>query len=116
MEHIHRNINQLGQFEVTLEQDTMPTPERTFVVQVTNETNRTYFHGPRWIEMMERYRMEPRTKCHFYMDGVFGHTYFYYKDRATSSSSDGEYHDPRDADGVIVHYPPAEAEEAKPDV
>jgi hypothetical protein len=54
------------------------------------------------------------------MDGVFGNTYFYYKDRATSSSSDGKYHDRRDAEGIIVLYPHAEmeAEEAptEPDV
>jgi hypothetical protein len=44
------------------------------------------------------------------MDDVFGQTSFYYKDRADSSPSDGEYHDLRDDDGVIVHYPPAEPE------
>jgi hypothetical protein len=47
------------------------------------------------------------------MDDVFGHTYFYYKDRANSFSSNDEYHNPTDADGVIVHYPPVEPE---PDV
>jgi hypothetical protein len=70
--------------------------------------------------MMECYMMELGTKCHLYMDGVFGNTYFYYKDRATSSSSDGKYHDRRDAEGIIVLYPHAEmeAEEAptEPDV
>jgi hypothetical protein len=47
------------------------------------------------------------------MDGVFGNTYFYYKDRADSYV---EYHDPRDADEVIDHYPPMKPEtEAEPD-
>jgi hypothetical protein len=62
MEHIHRNINQLGQFGVILQQNSLPIPERAFIVQVTNETNRTYFYESRWIEMIERYRVEPGTK------------------------------------------------------
>jgi hypothetical protein len=37
MEPIHRNINQLGEFEVTVQQDSLPILERTFNVQVTNE-------------------------------------------------------------------------------
>jgi hypothetical protein len=66
--------------------DSLPIPERTFVVQITNEINRTYFHGSRWREMAERYGMEPGTKCHIYIDGLFGQsTYFYYKQRADSS-------------------------------
>jgi hypothetical protein len=56
-----------------------------------------------------RYGMEPGTKCYFYMDNLFGKT-FYCKQRANSSASDGEYHDPRDNDEVIVHYPPVEPE------
>jgi hypothetical protein len=44
-------------------------------------------------------------KIVIYMDGVFGHIYFYYKDLTHFSSSKGEYHNPRDADEVIVHYP-----------
>jgi hypothetical protein len=44
------------------------------------------------------------------MDNLFGKTFFYCKQRANSSASDGEYHDPRDNDEVIVHYPPVEPE------
>jgi hypothetical protein len=68
--------------------------------------------------MKERYGMEPETKCYFYLDNLYGDTFFYYKQRDASSSSDGEYHNPRDLDGVVVHYPPAErdAEEAPPHV
>jgi hypothetical protein len=52
--------------------------------------------------LMERYMMESGTKCHFYMDGAFHHTFFYYKHHTTCFSSDGEYHDLGDADGIIV--------------
>jgi hypothetical protein len=60
--------------------------------------------------------MDPGTKCHFYIDGTSVHTYFYYKDHAGSTDSDGEYRDQRNSDGIIVHYLPAESEVAKSDV
>jgi hypothetical protein len=90
----------------------MGEAKRADVVQVTNEINRTYVHGSRWIEMTECYMMELGTKCYFYMDGLFGKTYFYYKQCTDSSIY------LKDARGVIVHYPPAEpdAEEAGPHV
>jgi hypothetical protein len=47
--------------------------------------------------------MAPWMKFYFYMDGVFSHTYFYYKHYTDSSSFDGEYYDPRDVDGIIIH-------------
>jgi hypothetical protein len=54
--------------------------------------------------------MEPGTKYHFYIDGVFENTYFLYKNCTNSSSYDDEYHEPRVVGGVIVHYTPAEVE------
>jgi hypothetical protein len=60
--------------------------------------------------MIEFYGMEPGTKCYFYLDNLYGETFFYYKQRAASFSSDGEYHDPRDSKEFVVHYPPAEPE------
>jgi hypothetical protein len=39
------------------------------------------------------------------MDGVFDNTYFYVKHRAYSSLCDNKFHDPGDADAVIIHYP-----------
>jgi hypothetical protein len=81
-----------------------------FVVEVTNEANRTYFHGRSWKEMIERYGMEPGAKCYFYLDGLYGETFFHYKQRDDASSSDGEFHYPRNSDGLVVHYPPVELE------
>jgi hypothetical protein len=40
------------------------------------------------------------------------HTYFYYRDHTTFSSSNDVYHTLRDVDRIIVLYAPAEAEEA----
>jgi hypothetical protein len=61
--------------------------------------------------MREHYWMLLGTKCYFYMVSLFDrHTYFYYKHRDDSSTTDGEYHGPRDANGG-VHYPPAERDE-----
>jgi hypothetical protein len=110
MEHIHRDINKLVQFEVTLEHDSLPIPDSTFNVHFNNDANQIYLHDPRWMQFIEFYRMEPGTMCHLYMDGIFENTYFYYKDRTYSYSSDGEYHDVRDANGLISHYPHAESE------
>jgi hypothetical protein len=45
------------------------------------------------LELINFYKMELATKCHFYMS-----TYLYYKDRADFSSFDGEYHDPKGAE------------------
>jgi hypothetical protein len=109
MEHIHRNINHLGTFEVVIQQNTLPTVDMIFVVEVTNEANRTYFHGRSWKEMIERYGMEPGTKLYFYLDGLYRETFFHYKQRDDASSSDNEFHDPRDSKEVVVHNPPVES-------
>jgi hypothetical protein len=58
--------------------------------------------------MIERYGMEQGTKCYFYLDNLYGETFFYYKQRGVFSSCDGEFPGPRDSDGVVVHYPPVE--------
>jgi hypothetical protein len=58
MEYIHININHLETSEVVIQQ-ILPTSDMIFVVEVTNEANRTYFHGRSWKEMIERYGMEP---------------------------------------------------------
>jgi hypothetical protein len=79
MDHVRRGIHQLGQFEVTLVQETVPTT--TYMVQVTNELNRTYFDCPRWRELTELYGMEVRTKCHFYLDNAFDTIHFVYMSR-----------------------------------
>jgi hypothetical protein len=47
-------------FEVILQQDSLPTVERTFIIEVTNETNRIYFHGTCWKQMIES--MSPQFK------------------------------------------------------
>jgi hypothetical protein len=66
--------------------------------------------------MTKSYAMDPMIKCYFYMDVLFDrHAYFYNKQRTDSSTYDGDYHDPKDVDWIIVHYPPAEPG-AKPDV
>jgi hypothetical protein len=97
MEHIHRNINHLGTFEVVIQQNTLPTADMILVVEVTNKANRTYFHGRSWKEMIERYGMELGTKLYFYLDGLYRETFFHYKQRDDASSSDHEFHDPRDS-------------------
>jgi hypothetical protein len=53
MEHIHRNINQPEEFEVIVQQDSLPVAEITFVVEVTNEADQTYFHVVHCIQMIE---------------------------------------------------------------
>jgi hypothetical protein len=65
--------------------------------------------------MREHYGMLLGTKCYFYMVSLFDrHTYFNYKHRDDSSTTDGEYHDPRDSDGIVVPYRPAESEAEDP--
>lgn len=60
--------------------------------------------------MIERCGMDPGAKLYFYLDGLYRETFFHYKQRNDTSSSDNEFHDPRDSDGVVVHYPPVEPE------
>ena len=103
MEHIHRDINHNGKFEVTLV-ETVPT--RSYRVRVTHEANRTYFGCPHWRELTEVYGMEAETKRHFYLDNAFDTIYFFYRSSDNSPTSpDTENYDPRDADGVVVYYP-----------
>jgi hypothetical protein len=111
MKHIHRNINHLGTFEVVIHQNTLPTVDMIFDVEVTNEVNRTYFHGRSWKEMIERYGMERGTNSYFYLDGLYRETFFHYKQWNDASSSDDEFHDLRDFNGVVIHYPPVEPEQ-----
>ena len=83
-----------------------------FRSQVTNEANRTYFHGPRWTEMTNNLQMEPRTKLHFDLDCRNNITYYSYEGRDSYGIDSYYYfHDPRDEDGVIVHYPLPTADE-----
>jgi hypothetical protein len=57
---VHRNIAQLGSFEVNLVQGTVP--QRQFRILVTNEVNRTYFSGPAWRGFAQRYEIAPLQK------------------------------------------------------
>jgi hypothetical protein len=57
---VHRNIAQLGSFEVKLVQGTVPQCQ--FMVLVTNKINRTYFSGPAWRAFVKRYAMTPDKK------------------------------------------------------
>ena len=97
MEHINRSMTDLGTFQVTLRQLNYGLREKRFVVDVTNEPHRTYFHGPAWIQMTEVFKMEPETKCYFYMDKERHATtvYFHYKGNEEVSSSD-------DSDGIEI--------------
>jgi hypothetical protein len=79
------------------------------MVQVTNEANKTYFSGPRWTEMVNRYVMDVGERCIFYLDHQADITYFDYKspNNSDDSGSESEDHDPRDisasAVSVVVH-------------
>jgi hypothetical protein len=55
--------------------------------------------------MIELYGMEPGTTFYFYLDNLYGDTFFCYKQRDALSSSDDEFHDPRDSNGslFIIH-------------
>ena len=69
MEHVNRPMTELRTFQVTL-RDLVKLQGNKFVVDVTNEPHRTYFHGPAWSHMTEVLKMEPEMKCYFYMEQV----------------------------------------------
>lgn len=92
MEHVNRPMTESGTFQVTLRNLYTLNRKRRFVVDVTNEPHRTYFHGPGWSHMTEVLKMEPETQCHFYMDKGRPHgadIYFHYKHDDEYSSDDG---------------------------
>ena len=90
MKHVNRPMTELSTFQVTL-RDLVKLQGNKFVVDVTNEPHRTYFHGPAWSHMTEVLKMEPETKCYFYMEQGRPHSadiYFHYKLNEEEPSSD----------------------------
>ena len=90
LDHVNKHINHEGQFKVTLVQETVPN--KTYKVLVINESNRTYFTGPRWTELVERYGMDAGMRFRIYLDNTHGVIYFSYEIPDNSESSDFEDH------------------------
>lgn len=93
MDHVNKDIHQLGQFVVE------PLPLRqlacNYMVQVTNEASVTYFSGPICTELANAYELEVREKIKLFLDHLSPEfVYFDYKPRDDDSSESSD-HDPR---------------------
>ena len=77
MDMVRRNIHHNLRFEVPLVPLIQPRP--TYMVQVTNESNQTYFSGPAWEQLGNVYEMAVGDRFIFHFDHQFDTIYFDYK-------------------------------------
>ena len=78
MEHVRRDINIQGSFEVTLNQWSLPN--NSYNILVTNEAHTTYFCDcATWTDMVLNYDMEAIRKLLFFLEYAGEQTYFHYR-------------------------------------
>ena len=64
----------------------------TYKILVVNEANQTYFTGPLWTALVEKYGMDAGMRSRIYLDNTHGVIYFSYEIPDNSESSDFEEH------------------------
>ena len=75
MDHIHRIMDEVVVFSVTLTHHNHP--DRTYQVRVTNEETRTYFSDPGWNRLLILYdTMQEGREFKFLLSHTYGIIYF----------------------------------------